>query len=48
MVDIMDGYKSFSISIGTVTKNTKMSRFVPDHLKIKKICRHAVTYHLIY
>ena len=42
MVDIMDGYKSFSISIGTVIKNPQMLRFVPDHLKTKKICRHAV------
>ena len=35
MVDSMDIYKSLNISIGTVMENTKMLKFVPDHLKTK-------------
>ena len=42
MVDIMDIYKSLNISIGTVMKNPEMLKFVPDHLKTKKTCKHAV------
>ena len=42
MVDIIDVYKSLSISIGTVMKNLEMLKFVPDHLKTKKMCKHAV------
>ena len=38
----MDIYKSVKIGIGTVMKNPEMLRFVPDHLKIKKMCKHAV------
>ena len=41
MVDIMDNYKSY-ISIVTVMKNPEMLKFVPDHLKTKKICKHTV------
>ena len=37
MVDIMDIYKSLNISIGTVMKNPEMLKFVPDHVKTKKI-----------
>ena len=51
MVDIMDIYKSLNISIGTVMKNPEMLKFVPDHLKTKKMCKHAVkklTYLLRY
>ena len=33
----MDIYKSLNIIIGTV-----MLKFVPDHLKTKKICKDAV------
>ena len=35
----MDIYKSLNISIGTVIKNTKMLKFVPDHRKhaVKKL-----------
>ena len=47
MVDIMDNYKSY-ISIVTVMKNPEMLKFVPDHLKTKKICKHAVKKFLIY
>ena len=32
-----DNYKSSKISIGTVMKNPEMLKFVPDHLKTKKI-----------
>ena len=42
MLDIMDIYKSLSNSIGTVMKNSEMLKFVPDHLKTKRICKHAV------
>ena len=42
MVDGMDIYKSLNINIGTVMKNPEMLRFVPDHLKTKKRCTHAV------
>ena len=42
MVDIMGVYKSLNISVGTVTKNREMIKFVPDHLKTKKMCKHAV------
>ena len=36
----MDIYKSVKISTGTVMKNLKI--FVPDHLKTKKMSKHAV------
>ena len=42
MVDIIDVYKSINISIGTVIKNPEMLKFVPGHLKTKKMCKHAV------
>ena len=42
MVDSMDIFKSLNISIGTVTKNPEMLKFVPDHLKPKNMCKHAV------
>ena len=38
----MDIYKSVKISIGTVMKNPEMLKFVPDHLKTEKMCKHAV------
>ena len=38
----MDIYKSAKISIRTVMKNPEMLKFVPDHLKTKKMCKHAV------
>ena len=34
--------KSLNVSIGTVMKNPEMLKFVPDHLKTKKLCKHAV------
>ena len=42
MVEIMDICKSLSISIVTVMKNPEMLQFVPDYLKTKKMCKHAV------
>ena len=42
MVDSMDIYKSLNISIGTVMEYPEMLQFVPDHLKSKKTCKHAV------
>ena len=35
-------YKTLKISIGAVVKNSGMLRFVPDHLKIKKMCKNGV------
>ena len=31
------------LSIGTIIKNPEIIRFVPDHLKTKKIIKHTVT-----
>ena len=42
MIDIMDIYKSLNINIGTVMRNPEMLKFVPDHLKSKNMCKHAV------
>ena len=33
---------SLNISIATVKKNLEMLKFVHDHLKTKKMCKHAV------
>ena len=30
------------INIGAVIKNPEMLKYVPDHLKTKTICKHAV------
>ena len=35
-------FKSLNISIRTVMRNPEILKFVPDHLKTKKLCRHAV------
>ena len=35
-------YKSSKISIGSGMKNAEMLKFVPDYLKTKKMCKHAV------
>ena len=43
----VDFCKSVKITIGTEMKNPEMLKFVPDHLKTKKIWKHAVkNYHL--
>ena len=42
IVDIMDVYKSLNIAIGTLMQNPEMLKFVPDHLKTKKLSNHAV------
>ena len=36
-----NSYKALKTSIGTIIKNPEMVRFVPDHLKTKKICKTA-------
>ena len=38
----MDIFMSLNINIAAVMKNLKMSKFVLDHLKTKRMCRHAV------
>ena len=38
----MDVYKSSDISAVTVIKNSRMLKFVPDHYKTKKMCKHEV------
>ena len=42
MADIMDIYKSLNISIRIAMKNPELLKFVPGHLKTKKMCNHAV------
>ena len=38
--------KSVNISIGTVMRNPEMLKVVPDHLKTKNMCKHAVKNYL--
>ena len=42
MVDIMGVYNSLNISAVTVMKNPETLRFIPVHLKTKKMCKNAV------
>ena len=42
MVDSMDVCKSLNVSIQTLMKNPEIVKFVLDHLKTKKMCKHAV------
>ena len=42
MVDSMDIYKSLNINPGTVMRNSEIVKFISDHLKTKKLCKHAV------
>ena len=35
-------YQSAIISIVTVMENPEMLKFVPDHLKSKQMCKHAI------
>ena len=37
-----DNYKSLKISIRTIMANPEILKFVSDHLKTKKMCKHAV------
>ena len=37
-----DSYKSPKISIGAIIKNPEMLKFVPDHLKTKKMCKRTI------
>ena len=38
----MDICESLNINIGTVMKNSEILKFVPDHLKTKKMYKQAV------
>ena len=38
----MDIYRSVEISIGAVMRNPEILKFLPDHLKTKKMCKNAV------
>ena len=38
----MDIYKFVKISIGIIMRNPEMLKFIPNHLKTKKMCKHAV------
>ena len=42
MVDSMDVCKSSNVSIETVMKNPEIIKFVLDHLKTKRMCKHTV------
>ena len=42
MVDIMDVYKPLNIGTVTVIKIPEKLKFVPNHLKTKNMCKHAV------
>ena len=44
----MDIYIPVIINIGTVTGNPEMLKCVPDYLKTKKMCKHAVKNYFIY
>ena len=35
-------HKSININIRTVMKTPKTLKFIPDHLKTKKICKHII------
>ena len=37
-----DDYRLSEISIGAIAKNAEMLKFIPDHLKTKKVCKHAI------
>ena len=37
-----DNYKTLKIGTGAVIKDLEMLRFVPNHLKTKKMCKHAL------
>ena len=37
-----EDFKSPKISVGAITKNLEMLKLVPDDLKTKKICKHAI------
>ena len=35
-------YKSLKVRIQVIIKNPEMLKFIPDHLKTKKMCKYAV------
>ena len=43
IVESIDIYKSLNVNIVTVMKNPEMLKFVPDHLKTKKMCKNVIT-----
>ena len=43
----MDIYKSLKINVWTVTRNIKMLKFIPDHLKTEKMCKISFTLNMI-
>ena len=48
MVDIVNIFKSLNVSIGTISKNPEMLKFVPDHLKLKKYVIMQLKNYLIF
>ena len=38
----IDTNKSVKINIGTVIRNREIIKLVPDHIKTKNMCKHAV------
>ena len=42
-----DDYKSPKNSIRTVMKNPEILKFIPDHLKTKKMCKNPVKNYLL-
>ena len=48
MVESMDIFKSLNINIGTVMKNPKMVKSVPNHLKTKKCVTIQLKNYLTY
>ena len=48
MVNIIDIYKFFNISIGIVMKNPGMLKLVPYHLKTKNMCKYELKNYLVY
>ena len=41
-MNIVQSSKSLRTSIGAIIKNPEMLRFVTDHFKTKKMCKHVV------
>ena len=37
----LENYKTLEISVGIIIENPEMLKFVPDHLKTKKVCKNA-------
>ena len=37
-----DNFNSSKICIGAIIENLKILQIVPDHVKTRKICKHAI------